>query len=86
MRLHPTGNFDNQAPGYRQIEARPLAAAMGAEIRGVDAAMNADEQVQEVRHALFRHEMNYLRNQRLTHSDHEAFSLRFGPIAEDAYT
>ena len=30
--------------------------------------------------------MIYLRNQTLTHADHEAFSLRFGPFAEDAYT
>jgi taurine dioxygenase len=30
--------------------------------------------------------MIYLRNQKLTHSDQEQFSLRFGPFAEDAYT
>jgi hypothetical protein len=32
MHLHPTGHFDNRAAEYRHIEARPLAAAMGAEI------------------------------------------------------
>ena len=32
MRLHPTGQFDNHAAANRHIEARPLAAAMGAEI------------------------------------------------------
>ncbi|HEY4214629.1 MAG TPA: TauD/TfdA family dioxygenase [Steroidobacteraceae bacterium] len=84
--LHPTGKFDNQAADYRHIEARPLAAAMGAEIRGVDVARITDEQFAEVRDALFRHGMIYLRDQRLTHADHEAFSLRFGPFAEDAYT
>jgi alpha-ketoglutarate-dependent taurine dioxygenase len=86
VRLHPTGKFDNHAAKYRHIEARPLAAAMGAEICGVDAARVTDEQFQEVRQALFRHKMIYLRQQKLTHDEQEAFSLRFGPFAEDAYT
>jgi len=86
MRLHPTGKFNNHAAAYRHIKALPLAAAMGAEICGVDAAKITDEQFDEVRHALFRHKMIYLRNQKLTHNDQEAFSLRFGPFAEDAYT
>jgi alpha-ketoglutarate-dependent taurine dioxygenase len=86
MRLHPTGKFDNHAAAYRHIEARPLAAAMGAEICGFDAATVTEDQFQEVRQALFRHKMIYLRQQRLTHSEQEAFSLRFGPFAEDAYT
>ena len=30
--------------------------------------------------------MIYFRKQKLTHADHEQFSLRFGPFAEDAYT
>jgi len=44
MRLHPTGKFDNRAAEYRHIEARPLAAAMGAEICGVQAAHLSDAQ------------------------------------------
>jgi alpha-ketoglutarate-dependent taurine dioxygenase len=86
MRLHPTGKFDNQAAPYRHIQVRPLSAALGAEICGVQAAELTDAQFEEVRHALFRHKMIYLRGQRLTHESHEAFSLRFGPFAEDAYT
>jgi alpha-ketoglutarate-dependent taurine dioxygenase len=86
MKLHPTGKFDNHAAKYEHIEAVPLAAAMGAEIRGVDIPRMTDDQFREVRHALFRHKMIFFRDQKLTHSDHEAFSLRFGPFAEDAYT
>lgn len=86
MRLHPTGQFDNHAVAYRYIEARPLAAAMGAEICGVDAASLSEAQFEETRAALFRHKMIYLRHQKLSYSDQEAFSLRFGPFAEDAYT
>lgn len=86
MRLHPTGKFNNHAARYRYIEARPLAAAMGAEVCGVNAAKVTDEQFAEIRHALYRHKMIYFRNQKLTHAEHETFSLGFGPFAEDAYT
>jgi taurine dioxygenase len=86
VRLHPTGKFDNRAVRYSRIEAKPLAAAMGAEIGGVHLARLSDEQFEEVRHALFRHKMIFFRGQKLTHADHEAFSLRFGPFAVDAYT
>jgi taurine dioxygenase len=86
MQLHPHGRFDNQAKDYRHIQAHPLAAAMGAEIRGVDVAKVTDEQFVEIRHALFRHKMIFFRDQDITHADHAAFSLRFGPFAEDAYT
>lgn len=86
MRLHPTGKFDNRAAPARHVEVRPLAAAMGAEIAGVSVPDLGDEAFEEVRQALFRHKMIYFRGQRLGHGDQEAFSLRFGPFAEDAYT
>jgi alpha-ketoglutarate-dependent taurine dioxygenase len=86
MRLHPTGKFDNNAAQYQGITARPLAAAMGAEISGVDVRKLTAAQAKEIKHALFRHKMIYFRGQKLTHADHEAFSLNFGSFAEDAYT
>ncbi len=86
MRLHPTGKFDNHAARYLHIEAKPLAAALGAEIAGVAVAALTDAECAEIRHALFRHKVIYFRGQRLTHAEHEAFSLRFGEFAEDAYT
>jgi alpha-ketoglutarate-dependent taurine dioxygenase len=86
MFLHPVGKFDNSARAYDHIEAVPLAAAMGAEIRGVNLAHLTDAQFCEIEHALFRHKMIYFRDQDITHGDQEAFSLRFGPFAEDAYT
>jgi len=86
MIVHPTGMFDNHARPYRHIEARPLAAAMGAEIRGARIATLTDAQFAEIRDALFHHKMIYFRDQEMSHADQEAFSLRFGPFAEDAYT
>jgi alpha-ketoglutarate-dependent taurine dioxygenase len=86
MIIHPTGKFDNSAAVNRHIGVRPLAAAMGAEILGVDIETITDAQFAEVRAALFRHKMIYFRDQKVSHGGQEAFSLRFGPFAEDAYT
>ena len=86
MIIHPTGKFDNRARDYRHIDARPLAAAMGAEICGVRMSDLSDAQFAEIRDALFRHKMIYFRDQSISHGDQEAFSLRFGPFAADAYT
>jgi taurine dioxygenase len=86
MYLHPHGGFDNSAADNRFIEVLPLAAAMGAEIRGVDIAAVTDAQFAEIEQALFRHKMIYFRNQHIGHAEHHAFSRRFGEFAEDAYT
>jgi taurine dioxygenase len=86
MYLHPSGKFDNSARAYRHIEARPLAAAMGAEIRGVTIGRETDAQFAEIEDALFRHKMIFFRDQRMGHAEQHAFSRRFGPFAEDAYT
>jgi taurine dioxygenase len=86
MRLHPTGKFNNYPERYRQIVAEPLAAAMGAEILDVDVTRITDAQAEEIKHALYRHKMIFFRNQKITHAQHEAFSLLFGKFAEDAYT
>ena len=86
MIIHPAGGFDNSARSYEHIEAVPLSAAMGAEIRGVEISDLTDGQFEEIEHALFRHKMIYFRDQTISHGDQEAFSLRFGPFAADAYT
>jgi len=86
MFLHPHGGFDNSAAPARHIEVVPLAAAMGAEIRGVHVAQASGEQFAEIEQALFRHKMIFFRAQKMGHAEHHAFSLRFGNFAEDAYT
>ncbi|HWJ70961.1 MAG TPA: TauD/TfdA family dioxygenase [Sphingobium sp.] len=86
VRVTPSGAFDNHARPYRHITARPLAAAMGAEIAGVDVRSLSDEAFAEVQDALWHHKMIYFRDQPLSHADHEAFSLRWGPFGTDAYT
>jgi alpha-ketoglutarate-dependent taurine dioxygenase len=84
--IHPTGRFDNKAVRYEHIVVEELAAAMGAEVKGVDLARLTDAQFAEIEHALFRHKMIFFRDQQISHADHESFSLRFGEFADDAYT
>lgn len=86
MFIHTRSPFDNAARDYGHIEAVPLAAAMGAEIRGVDARSASDEQMAEIEDALYRHKMIFLRDQALSHGDQASFASRLGPFAEDAYT
>jgi alpha-ketoglutarate-dependent taurine dioxygenase len=86
MITHPTGCFDNHALEYRHIEVAPLAAAMGAEVVGVQVAEIDDATFAEIESALFRHKMLFFREQQLSHGEQATFSRRFGPFAEDAYT
>jgi len=59
---------------------------MGAEIVGVRLPELSDEAFEELKQALYRHKMIFLRDQHLTHAEHEAFGARLGPFAVDAYT
>lgn len=86
MRLQPTGKFDNSARHYAHITLSPLAAAMGAEIADVDLCNLNDGQFEEIENALYRHKMIFFRNQRISHADQQAFTLRFGEFGTDAYT
>lgn len=86
VRLSPSGAFDNAARDYVHIAARPFASAMGAEITGVQLSDLPDAAFAELRDALWRHKMVFLRAQDLDHAGHEAFAARFGPFGEDAYT
>ena len=85
VRLSPSGGFDNAAREYRHIAVRPVAAAMGAEVL-VDLRGLSDAAFAELQDAFWHHKMVFLRNQHLTHAEHEAFALRWGPFAPDAYT
>ena len=61
--FHPTARFDNHPADNKHIEVVPLAAAMGAEIRGARAAELSEAAFAEVRAALFRHKMIYFQGQ-----------------------
>ncbi len=68
---------------YRRIEVRPIAGALGAEIRGVDIARLLEaEVVSEIRRAFLDHLVIFFRDQKLTPQAQFAFSRQFGePMA-----
>jgi taurine dioxygenase len=86
VRVTPSGGFDNSPRPYRHLEARPIAAAMGAEIAGADVRTLDDDGFDEFCDALYRHKMIFVRGQTLSHADHESFTRRFGEFGTDAYT
>ncbi len=86
VRVTPAGDFDNHACQYEHIRVEPLAAAMGAEVVGVRIPDLSDAAFEEFKQALYRHKMLFLKDQHLTHAEHEAFAARLGPFAVDAYT
>lgn len=66
---------------YSRISVRPVSAAVGAEVSGVDLARPLPaETIEEIRHALFAHGVVFFRDQHLAPDQHVAFARRFGAI------
>lgn len=86
VRVTPAGDFDNHALDYEHIRVEPLSGAMGAEVVDVRLPELSDAGFEELKQALYRHKMLFLRGQHLSHAEHEAFGARLGPFAVDAYT
>jgi alpha-ketoglutarate-dependent taurine dioxygenase len=86
VRVAPCGDFDNHPFQSAHFGVEPLSASMGAELTGVRLPDLSDEGVEDLKRALWKHKMIYLRDQHLTHAEHAAFSRRLGPFAVDAYT
>jgi len=62
------------------LDVRRLAGNIGAELRGVDAAGLSDEALGQVRAALLRHKVVFLRDQRLDYDSQVAFAQRLGSL------
>jgi taurine dioxygenase len=65
---------------YRRIEVKPLAGALGAEIRGVDLGALDAETFAEIRSAWLAHLVVFFRNQSLAPPQQIAFAKQFGEI------
>ena len=64
-----------------QVEVRPIAGSLGAEIHGVDLAGSMDASVFEQVHGAFlRHNVIFFRDQVITPGQQVAFARRFGDI------
>ncbi|MFP6743823.1 MAG: TauD/TfdA family dioxygenase [Alphaproteobacteria bacterium] len=66
---------------FNTINVRPIAAALGVEIDGVDLAAGPDEaQFDEIRRAYHQCGVIFFRDQTLTPEQHIAFAERWGSI------
>jgi taurine dioxygenase len=64
-----------------QIEVRPIAGSIGAEIHNVDVSQDLDEAtIGDIRKALLDHCVIFFRDQKLDAERHKAFTRRFGEI------
>jgi taurine dioxygenase len=64
-----------------QIEVRPIAGSIGAEIHNVDISEDLDAAtVGNIRKALLDHCVIFFRNQKLDAERHKAFTRRFGKL------
>ncbi|MEU6553556.1 TauD/TfdA family dioxygenase [Streptomyces sp. NPDC046915] len=68
-----------ETPRAADVEVRPVAGHIGAEVTGVDLAGDLDgDVVALIRQAVLRWKVVFFRGQRLDHAGHVAFARRFG--------
>jgi taurine dioxygenase len=65
---------------YRRIDVKPIAGALGAEIRGVDLGTLDDATFSEIKAAWLQHLVVFFRDQRISPAQQIAFAKRFGEI------
>ena len=67
---------------YREIQVKPVAGYIGAEISGVDLSRSiSDVATREIRQALLRHKVVFFKGQRkVEHAEQIAFAKRFGQV------
>lgn len=66
---------------WTHFQARQLGATIGAELSGIDLCSDlSDEQVAEIRQALWDYKVIFFRGQPLTAAQHVAFARRFGEL------
>jgi taurine dioxygenase len=66
---------------YETIEVKPVTAAIGAEVAGIDLGKPlGNQQFQEVHDALMAHQVLFFRDQKLTLDQHKAFGRLFGEL------
>ena len=63
------------------FEVIPTGAALGAEIRGVDLTKEIDDATfEQLKQALYKHEVIFFRGRELSDDDHIRFSVHFGQL------
>src|ERR1700687_148913 len=66
---------------YQHIPVEPIAAALGAEISGVDLALQLNDDAQrQIHDALMQHQVIFFRDQHVSAQQHKDFARRFGDL------
>ncbi|HUI25016.1 MAG TPA: taurine dioxygenase [Candidatus Kryptonia bacterium] len=66
---------------YQHIRVEPIAAALGAEVSGVDLAQPINDATgQEIHDALMQHQVVFFRDQGIGPQQHKDFARRFGEL------
>ena len=74
-------NSDLPQTEYKEIEVRPVAGNLGAEIHGVDLREPLSDSVyEEINQALLQHLVIFFRDQDITPEQHKNFGRRFGEL------
>ncbi|GAB4235824.1 MAG: TauD/TfdA family dioxygenase [Methyloligellaceae bacterium] len=64
-----------------EIEVRPIASALGAEIHGIDLSRPlTNREFDTIHRAFLEHQVIFFRDQKLTPEQHLAFARRFGEL------
>src|SRR5687768_7149119 len=66
------------------MRVQPLTTHIGAELVGIDLAetVTNDDLFGEIRHALLKHKVLFLRDQLISQAQHVAFARRFGELED----
>jgi taurine dioxygenase len=70
---------------YNRFQLKPIAGAMGAEIRGIDVKQLDDATFDDLYAAWLQYQVLAIRDQDITPSDQVAFASRFGEIQRHAF-
>lgn len=66
---------------YQRIRVEPIAAALGAEVCGVDLAQPVDEEtMREIHDAWMQHQVLFFRDQDISAQQHKDFACHFGAL------
>jgi taurine dioxygenase len=66
---------------YQRIRVEPIAAALGAEVSGVDLSKPLErDAIDEIRAAWLQHQVLFFRDQPLSVDEHKTFARRFGEL------
>jgi taurine dioxygenase len=80
MMVPSTERKEQAVASYRRIEVKPIAGALGAEIRGVNLARLDDDTFKEIKAAWLEHLVVFFRDQSITPEQQLSFAKRFGEI------